>query len=371
MLSPRPTIAAMAGYTPGRSPAQVQQMSSQEIIKLSSNESLWGPSEHAVAAAQARLAAMSRYPEMRPTDLLQRLSQNHGFLPDQVMLGNGADELIRLTGSAYLEPGTNALVPTPSFSQYAYATRLAGADVVPVNLNPEGSMDLNATLAAITPLTRIIFLCSPNNPTGGMVTQMQWNHFLNQLPDHVLVVFDAAYQEFVDHPDAADVGASIRAGYPVVMLRTFSKLYALAGLRIGWAAGPAEVIAILQKTREPFSINIAAESAALAALEDVAYYRDVRHKTLNARLGMIKSLDQRGIQSYASQANFLTWETPLSDAGAMAQLLEHRGFLVRPTTNFGLPGYIRVTVAPEDILERFWVAWDDAKSSIDKGSAKQ
>ncbi|MDA8193434.1 MAG: histidinol-phosphate transaminase [Thermaerobacter sp.] len=358
MIRPRAVIEQMPGYTPGRSEFQVRRETGvADIVKLASNESLWGPSPLAVAAAQQSLTAIARYPEVRPPKLLARLAAVHGFAPEETVVGNGADELLRLLAAAYLEPGLEAVMPTPSFSQYAYATRLAGGTPVPVTITPDGRMDLAAIAAALTPATRLVYLCSPNNPTGGIIRQAEWEGFLRALPDHVLVVFDAAYHEFIEDPEAADVAASIRQQAPVVMIRTFSKIYGLAGLRVGWAAGPPDVMATLQKTREPFSVNVVAEAAATAALGDQDYVSQVRIHTLAARRRFVQCVAERDLVCYPSQANFVTLATD-GDPREVARRLEQQGIVVRPTTSFGLDRHIRVTLAPAPVMARFWEAWD-------------
>ncbi|AEJ39107.1 histidinol-phosphate aminotransferase [Sulfobacillus acidophilus TPY] len=357
-IQPRPDIEALHGYSPGRSQALVaRETGRQHIIKLASNESLWGPSERARQAAEDMLAAVYRYPEVQPPELLEALAERHGIDPRQIIVGNGADEILRLVAQAYVAPGQSVLYPQPGFSAYGFAATLVSGTGIPVPLTPDGRNDLTRTLDAIRPDTRLIYLCSPNNPTGGSITQAEWEAFLHQLPDGVLVVVDGAYWEFLDQPDVPDILGAIQSGYPVLMARTFSKLYALAGLRIGWAISTPDIIHTLQKVRDPFSLNLVGAAAAVGALGDSAYYEDVRHQTLAARAHFMDQLARRHIVPFPSQANFVTFPVP-EPAETVAQKLEYQGFIVRPTTNFGLPGHIRVTMAPPAVLDQFWLAWD-------------
>lgn len=359
MISPRPQLVGLHAYNPGRSIATVKKDTGlAEVVKLASNESLWGPSPRALEQASLVLRDVSRYPEVQSAELLSRLAQHTGFHPNQTLVGNGADEILRLFATAFVDPGQEVIFPSPSFSSYPFATALAGGRAVPVGLTGDGRMDLAAVLKHITPNTRLIYLCSPNNPTGGIIYQDEWDAFLDELPDHLLVVMDSAYFEFVDDPRYADPTPAIRANKPVVMVRTLSKIYGLAGLRIGYALAPAEVVDALRRVREPFSLNLVAEQAALGALTDQAYIARVRQETIKARAYLTESFVKRGYTPYPSQANFLA--VPVgSDAQGVASELEQRGFIVRPTTSFGLPGHIRVTVAPIPVLDRFLTKFDE------------
>lgn len=364
MIEPRKALAELAGYTPGRSTAQVQrELGLKEVIKLASNESLWGPSPLAVKKAQSALNEVFRYPEVRPPELILALAQTHGFSPDQIIVGNGADEILRLLGEAYLEPGTSALYPSPSFSAYAFSITLAGAQGSAVATTAEGAMDLDAMAERVTPTTRLLFLCTPNNPTGGIIRQSAWKRFLDHLPDHVLVVVDGAYHEFVDDPLVPDFRTAVKNDPRVVWVRTFSKIYALAGLRIGWAAAAPEVIRALYKVREPFSLNLVGEHAARGALEDVEHFSRVRQETLDARQYLIEELRGRRLKPLPTQANFVTVAVP-ADGRHIAGALERRGFVVRPTESFGLDAHIRITVAPRPVLQRFLAALDQVLSEI-------
>ncbi len=361
-MQPRPEIDAMKLYAPGTSVEDAEKATGHvRVIKLASNESLWGPSPQAIQSAQKALASVQYYPGMQPPALVAALAKTHQISSQMILVGNGADEILRVIATAYSEPGTSILYPHPSFSAYHHSARLSGADPRPIGLRPSGENDLQAILNAIDGTTRVIYLCAPNNPTGGMISRRDWASFLAEIPKTVLVVVDGAYQEFMEEESAPDFLEAVRQGHPVIVVRTFSKLYALAGLRIGWAVAPPSVITALNKTREPFSLNAIGAQAATASLEDHEYFAWVLQETRNARSHLVEMLTSRGISHFSSQANFVTMKSPEEDERMMANRLLQQGFVVRPTTSFGLPGYLRVTVAPKNILDDFMRAWDQLK----------
>ncbi len=357
-MGPRPEIDALKVYSPGTSLEDAARVAGHDrLIKLASNESLWGPSQKALEAAQQALLSIQYYPAMQLSSLIAALAKTHQLAPDTLVVGNGADEILRLIATVYSEPGTSIVYPYPSFSAYHHSARLAGATPRPIRLGSKGENDLEAILEAVDSTTRVIYLCTPNNPTGGMISRDAWDAFLLAIPKTVVVVVDGAYQEFVEDEEAPDFLQAVRQGHPVVVVRTFSKLYALAGLRIGWAAAPPAVIIALNKAREPFSLNAIGAHAATASLGDLEYFDWVRQQTLEARAHFIKLLGSRSIKHFPTQANFVTLKSPDDDRVTAERLLQ-QGFVVRPTTSFGLPGYLRVTVAPIPIMDKFMMEWD-------------
>lgn len=358
MIEPRPEVRTMPGYTPGRSIAAVmRERGITDVIKLASNESVWGASPRVREAIASAAADLHHYPEVIPADLGAALAAHSGTDPASILVGNGADEILRLAATAYVNPGDEVIYPVPSFAAYPYGARLMGGTPVPVPLDGEGRMDLPRMAAAIGPKTRLIYLCTPNNPTGGIFSEDAWQAFLARADDRALIVVDQAYREFVDDPSYAAVESAIRDGRPVVMVRTFSKLYGLAGARIGWCAAPPPVIDLLRRVREPFSVGILAIRAAEAALADQEYAGRVRSETLSLRAWLARELSTRGYALFPSQANFLTLRVG-GDDRELAARLEALGVIVRPTGSFGLAGCIRVTIAPRPLLERFLAALD-------------
>lgn len=364
MIKPRSDLAQVPGYTPGRSSRLVQDATGLNIVvKLASNESLWGPSPDALRVSQEATRDILRYPEAIPTSLIETLARIHHLPEDNLIVGNGADEILRLLAYGFLSPGDDVISPAPSFSAYRFDTLLVGANPIEVPLTSDGRMDLPQILQAITPKTRMIYLCSPNNPTGGIILQKEWDQFIAQVPDNILVVVDQAYYEFVDHPEYAQVAPDVLAGRPVAMVRTFSKIYGLAGLRVGWALVPSIVVDTVQRIREPFSVNLIAEEAAEAAAQDTHHVQNVMKESVKARQFLIQELTHRGMTPFPTQANFVTFEPPVA-ADPLLSRLESLGFIVRSTTSFGLKNHIRVTIAPIPILENFLTAFDQAVSEM-------
>jgi histidinol-phosphate aminotransferase len=362
VLQVRPTVLTMPGYTPGRSIDLVmRERGLTDIIKLASNESLWGPSTQVIEAIHDHLASLYHYPDVIPQGLVERLAQQSGFSEQEILVGCGADELLRLVATAYVSPGDRVLYPTPSFAAYAYGASLMAGEGVPIALTGDGRMNLDAVAAAMTANTSLIYLCSPNNPTGGIFSQTDWDQFVNRIDGRALIVVDQAYREFVDDPTYAQIEGAIYDGQAVAMVRTFSKLYGLAGARVGWMAAPASIIGWLRRVREPFSLNAVGIAGAEAALVDASYYEAVRQETLALRQWLRLELEQRGYAVLPSQANFLTFAVG-SDAATWATKLEQHGVIIRDTTSFGLAGHLRVTIAPKPYLERFLVALENVRA---------
>ncbi len=358
VIDPKSSLQSLTPYIPGRSLESVYQKTGLHAIKLASNESLWGPSPRAVEAAKDSLDRLAIYPEAHFTPVYELLAQIHGLSADNIIAGNGADELLQVIALTYAGQGDEIIYPSPSFSEYRHNTLLTGAIPVEVGLNSEGAPDLHDVLAKITPNTRLIFLCSPNNPTGGILHQDEWQSFLNTLPDSVLIVVDQAYYEFVEDASYAEITQDILAERSVIMIRTLSKIYGLASLRIGWAAAPPPIISTLRRVRAPFSLSQTAWAAAQAALLDQPYIAQVRKATLEARKYMMQEFRRRNYRFWPSQANFVTVELK-SQAKSVANQLEAKGYITRPATSFGLPSsHLRVTVAPIPILEGFFRAFD-------------
>ncbi len=354
MVEPRPELLAMPGYTPGRSVATVErELGVQGVIKLASNESLWGTSPAVIKAAEESLHRLNVYPEVIAGDLVAELADRAGLADEAILVGNGADELLRLLAIAYVRPGDTVLYPHPSFAAYPDAARLMGGIPLAVPTHPQGYVDLEAMADRMDASTRLIYLCNPNNPTGGIFTQSAWTRFLERVGEQAVIVVDQAYREFVDDPAYAGVEDAIRQGLPVAMVRTFSKLYGLAGARVGWLAATPPTVSLLHRVREPFSVNQVALAAAQAALADTAYFDRVRRETISLRTWLSAELKARGFPVLASsQANFVTFDCR-RDAIEFTRRLELQGVIIRPGTSFGLATHCRVTVAPRPVLVRF------------------
>ena len=329
-----------------------ERLGLERMVKLASNEGAFGPLPTSVDAYEAAAAELGRYPDGGAAPLREALAEVHGLAPKQVVLGNGADELIRLCGAAALDAGDAAVFPWPSFPSYASAAGVHGADALRVPLRGR-AFDLDAVLDACTRAApgggqvRLVFLANPNNPTGTLLDRQELRAFLDALPTGVLCVLDEAYAEYaVPEPEGP---ALLRGGRePLCVLRTFSKVYGLAALRVGYALASPAVAEALDRVRPIFNVNQPAQEAALAALgEGAAVAERVEHaRTARERLGAV--LAGAGLEPVPSQANFVYADVPGGDGDGLADRLLREGFLVRALRGFGAPGAIRVTCGTDE-----------------------
>ena len=356
----RAHVYSMQPYRPGKTPEQLMQsLGLSELIKLSANENPLGASPRAKEAILNALETIHRYPDGACTILRDALSDFYGLPPDHFAFGNGSDELIHLFGVAYLEPGDGLMMGQPSFVRYEASAQLNRATLQAIPLTPDFRHDLEAMANAITERTKLVYIANPNNPTGTIVSRAELERFLERAPDHVLVILDEAYFEYADHPDYPNGLDYVRAGRNVVVFRTFSKAYGLAGLRIGYAMGNPEFLDPIERVREPFNVNTLAQVAAAAALRDqahVAHTRALNREGLNLFSAACERLGLRYVPSYA---NFLLIEIGERCAQVHQQLLE-RGILTRTGEVFGMPTYLRVNTGTPEQNARFVEALTDA-----------
>lgn len=354
----RPELLEISAYLPGKPIEQLQrELGLHEVIKFASNENALGPSPRAVAAAKAAAEHMHRYADAGSSRLRAALAERLGVSPAHVLPGCGSNELILLTCQAFLQPGDEAVMHHPSFLMYPIAVRAFGGRAVQVEGVDHG-IDLEAMLAAITPRTRLVFLCSPNNPTGDFITADALDHFIARLPADVTLVLDEAYHEFAEDP-AYPNGIERVLRHPeraILVLRTFSKAHALASLRIGFGVMDPAVASVFDRIRQPFDVNGIAQAAALASLEDP----DQIPRTLAMnRAGMLQltaGLTSLGVHVRPSHGNFLFCRFPV-DMRGLCRELEQAGLLVRPLLAFGLDEYhSRITVGLEAENDRLLMA---------------
>lgn len=349
-------LEGLPEYIPGLPIETVQKCYGlTDVIKLASNENPLGPSPRAMEALQQALLRVNYYPDGQTCDLRQALAEKFSLSREEVITGNGADGLILMTCEAYLNPGDEVIASCSSFPIYDIYTQVMGAVMVKTPLLEYG-LDLDAMAAAVTPRTRVIFVCNPNNPTGTVVTNPAFEQFLQRIPPHVLVVSDEAYYEFVDHPAYPDTLQLVRHGMKnLLVLRTFSKCYGLAGIRLGYAFGTAEVLGPLWQVKEPFAVNLPAQSAGLAALED----KDFLHKTVEtnrvSRLYFYGELERLGMGYVPSQTNFVLVHLG-PDAAHIVQALLEQGIIIRPGKGYDLPEHARVTLGTLEQMERLVAA---------------
>ncbi len=357
----RPALASVQAYVPGRPLSALRrELGEIPITRLASNEGPYPPFPAAVRAIADQAALQNLYPDPGAWALCDALGEEHGVDPDRIVVGNGVDSLIRLLCMAMLDPGDELVMGWPSFISYRPGTMAQGAIWTPVGLAPDGTYDLQALAAAAGPRTKIAVVVSPNNPTGGAVSGRDLEGFLDALPPHVLPVLDEAYFEFLP-AGSHDGMALVRAGRSLVVMRTFSKAFGLAGLRIGWMAGPRGLARALSPVRNAFDVNAVAQAAALASLADAAVELPPRIQAVRAeRDRMADGLRALGLEPLPSQANFVFVEVGEERAAALDRALTARGVIVRPTAAFGAPGGLRITAGTPEQTDRLLAAMHEA-----------
>jgi histidinol-phosphate aminotransferase len=354
----RTALDDLVPYSPGRPVELVRRELglTGPCIKLASNEGPYGPVAAARAAIRHATEEGNRYPDGGCYELVQALSAKHGVEPGRIVVGNGVDGVLNYLALAILEPGDEVAFCWPSFPVYLIDAVKMGAATRRAQLR-ESSYDLDALLREIGPRTKVVYVTNPNNPTGGMVGREELTAFLDALPEHVLPVVDEAYFEYVTDPDYPDaIAEHAAAGRRVVVLRTFSKIYGLAGFRVGYAVAPGDVATALMKVRNTFDISQAAQDAAVASLDADDEIAERRAENERLRRVLEDGLRARGYEPMPSVANFVSVD--VGDGGALAARLEREGVIVRPLASFGDPASIRVTVGLQDEIETFFTALD-------------
>jgi histidinol-phosphate aminotransferase len=341
-------ILGIAPYEPGKPMEELErELGIHDAIKLASNENPLPPSDRVRRAITKALGALNRYPDGSGYYLRQAVAQKHGFTADQVVLGNGSNELIELVVRTFLRPGDEAIVPHPSFVVYPMIVQAAGGIRVMVMLK-DYRLDLEAMARAITPMTKIVFIANPNNPTATIVTADEVAHFMGRVPERTVVVFDEAYIEFALGPDFPDSLESVRQGRKVVVLRTFSKAASLAGLRVGYGIADGDAISLMNRIRQPFNVNSLAQVAALAALADESHTLECVRMIEAGRHFLYDEFNALEIKYVPSRANFILVDVGRSASDIYQRLLKD-GVIVRPMTPFGMESALRVTVGtPEE-----------------------
>jgi histidinol-phosphate aminotransferase len=321
-------IQSIEPYKPGKPLEELErELGIKNAIKLASNENPLGPSKKAMRVLSKGLPSLHRYPEGTGRILREALAPKYKLHPEQIILGNGSDEIMDLAAKTFLSPGDEALIGDRTFAIYSICIRAHHGTVVSVPLR-EGRYDLEAMGRRLSPRTRLVFICNPNNPTGAMVTQKELEGFMTKLPEGALVVMDEAYGEYADDPQFPDTVALLKSGAPLLVLRTFSKLYGLAGLRIGYGLSRPEVISLLNRTRLPFNTNTLAQYAAVAALRDEAHVS--RSLAINhaGKTYLYRAFEAMGLRFLPTQANFIYLNVG-RDGGAVYQALLRLGVIVR------------------------------------------
>ncbi|TNF81711.1 MAG: histidinol-phosphate transaminase [Gammaproteobacteria bacterium] len=346
-----PGIARLTPYQPGKPIEELtRELGITDVIKLASNENPRGPGPLVRERLAAASAELSRYPDGGGYLLKQALSVALQVAPDRLTLGNGSNDVLDLAARISLTPGAEAIVAEHAFVVYRLAVASAGATLVEVPARDYGA-DLDAMLAAVTEQTAIVFLANPNNPTGTWVTDAALQEFLDRLPEQVWVVLDEAYAEYVEDPEYPD-GLALTRRYPnLILTRTFSKIHALAALRIGYSVSTPAVADLLNRARQPFNVNALALAAAEAALTDQEFVQTSRAMNAAGRETLIRGTAALGLTHIPSAGNFIT--VAVGDASATYQALLAEGVIVRPVAEYGLPEHLRVSVGLPEENERF------------------
>jgi histidinol-phosphate aminotransferase len=345
-------IRSIAPYQPGKPISELARefnLDPANIIKLASNENPLGVSPLAMAALKAALDETARYPDGNGFELKQALARRFGVGMDQIVLGNGSNDVLELAARAFLAPGIDAVYSQHAFAVYPLATQAAGATGIEVPARDFGH-DLGAMLKAVSPRTRVVFIANPNNPTGTLVAAADLHSWLKQVPANVAVVLDEAYNEYLPPALLTDTVKWLAEFPNLIITRTFSKIYGLAGLRVGYAFASPGVADLMNRVRQPFNVNSLALAAAAAALQDVGFVKKSYELNQSGMRQLTEGLQRLGIGYIPSYGNFVSIN--VKGAGAVYQRLLAQGVIVRPVAGYGMPDHLRVTIGLPEENER-------------------
>jgi histidinol-phosphate aminotransferase len=360
LASLNPALASLPVYQPGRPIEEVARehnLPVESVIKLASNENPLGPSPKAVAAMRKALDSLHLYPDGNAFNLKRKLAEKLAVKPENIVLGNGSNEIIEFVGHALMRPGVDVVVSEYCFAIYPIMARMFGANIVSVPARNLGH-DIPAMLRAITPQTRVMFVANPNNPTGTLAPKEEIEQLVAQVPDSVMLVMDEAYIDFLE--DRADLLPLIRSGKKpnLLLMRTFSKIYGLAGLRLGYGIGHPEFISALEKVRQPFNINSLIQAGAIAALDDDEHLTRTKQNNadgLNYFVDQIRSLK---LEFAPSAANFIL--VRVGDGQKVFEAMQRQGVITRPMGGYKLPEWIRITIGTPEENRRCFAALKDS-----------
>ncbi|ADO78121.1 histidinol-phosphate transaminase [Halanaerobium praevalens] len=331
-------------YQKGKSTAQVkEEYDLEKVVNLASNVNALGPAIQVIDTIQAEAKNVNAYPDSESSALKEGLAAKYDLAAEQVFLGNGSDEIIDLLLTLILEPGTEVIQADPTFVKYELAVKSRRGKSVKVPLTADYKHDLAAMEAQITDQTRAIFICNPNNPTGTMLQAEAIESFLSRIPDDILVIVDQAYQEYITDPEFFSGVDQLAKHSNLVLLRTFSKAYGLAGMRIGYALANSSLVSLLNKIRGPFNINILAQQAALTALESESYLKTCHDLNASQKEALYQKLEKLGLEYIQTESNFMMINLEKSDQEVYQKLLK-KGVIISPGSQFGMENWIRVTI---------------------------
>ena len=344
-------IRAISPYIPGKPITELARqmgIAAEKIVKLASNENPLGMSPRARKAVEAALAAVERYPDQ--FDLIAALAERHGVATEQIVLGNGSNDVLDMAARVFLAPGRSAVFSRHAFAVYPLATMSAGAECIAAPAKHYGH-DPAAMLAAIRADTHVVWIANPNNPTGNFLPQSEVRAFIERIPAHIAVVLDEAYTEYLAPAERADTVSWIRDLPNLIVTRTFSKIYGLAGLRVGYGVARADVVDLLNRVRQPFNVNNLALAGAIAALDDHGFVAESFELNRRGMEQIVAGLKRLGLDHIPSHGNFVTFA--VTDGAAVNGRLLQQGVIVRPIGGYGLPNHLRVTIGLEAENLRF------------------
>jgi len=347
----RPSVLNQPQYVAGKPIEYVARefgLDAKDILKMASNENPLGPSPKAIAAVKESLSSLNYYPDGGCYELCQKLAKIWGLKTSQFVFGNGSNEILELVAHAFLEKGCNAVMGKYSFIVYKLSTMLMDAECREIDM-PNLAYDLNKLLEAIDENTRVVFIANPCNPTGTLLSQKDMDDFIEKLPEHVVLCYDEAYAEYETTP--VDLRGAIAKGKKVICARTFSKIYGLAGLRVGYAYTTEEIAANLNKVKEPFNVNSLAQVGAIAALDDVDFVNESRTTNKEGMKFLSEEFKKLNLEYIAQGANFVM--VKIKNALEVFDKLQKIGIIVRPNVGYGLPDWLRITIGKRDENIRF------------------
>jgi histidinol-phosphate aminotransferase len=356
-----PGVRGLQAYQPGKPLAELERdYGIRDAVKLASNENPLGPGPLAVAAAREALSELSRYPEGSAYLLAGKLAGRHAVSPAAITLGNGSNDVLDMIARVFLGPGTEAVYSQHAFAVYPIAVQATGATarVAPATDGSNGAAwghDLTAMAERVGPRTRLVFIANPNNPTGTWLAETGLRAFVDGLPDHVMVVIDEAYFEYVDATGYPDSSRWLADCPNLIVTRTFSKAYGLAGLRVGYAVSHPEVAGLLNRVRHPFNVNTVGQAAALAALDDSGHLQESLRVNRAGMTQLVSGFERLGLSYIESVGNFIAVDMGRPAAAIYEGLLQN-GVIVRPVVNYEMPNHLRVTVGLPAENERLLVA---------------
>ncbi|HHV34633.1 MAG TPA: histidinol-phosphate transaminase [Syntrophomonadaceae bacterium] len=350
----RPAILTLAPYVPGKPIEEVErEFGITGVIKMASNENPLGPSPAVIEALKAAAPRVYNYPDSNCYYLKREMASFFSLSEDHFIFGNGADEIIKMIGEAFLNPGDEVIHAWPTFSEYIFATKLMGAKPCSVPVGENFQHDLDKISEQIGSKTKLIFICNPNNPTGTIIRRQEMLDFFEKIPSDIVVVVDEAYYEYVTDPQCSSAVDLINKNR-VIVLRTFSKIYGLAGLRIGYGIANPEIISIIDRVREPFNVNLMAQEAAVAALRDQDHVSQSKEIVIDGKAYLYRQFDRLGLKYIPSETNFIFVNIKRDSRKVFTALLKE-GVIIRTGDIFDQPNYIRVTVGTPEQNKRFIV----------------